>query len=188
MRLIPLRCPGRLARSGTGLVPSGASAGWTWPRRVVRRAGAGGAAGDDSSQPIRCPATLTAALGECTREGGYVGRHGVCRLGSRSGGGRAWGPAVRTTLMCQGFAGRCGTARRSDDGRGLEHDHVVVDFRYNLHERAAASARVARHPHRRSGIDLRSAPTVGVAGDVPMRALRGAAATRPCPGRTSGPR
>lgn len=42
---------------------------------------------------------------------------------------------MTTRLMCQGCARRCGDARRGDDGQGLDRDHVVVDFRYNLHER-----------------------------------------------------
>lgn len=40
-----------------------------------------------------------------------------------------------TALMCMGCSRRCGTARRGDDGQGLDHDHVVVDFRFSVPER-----------------------------------------------------
>jgi len=40
-----------------------------------------------------------------------------------------------TTLICKACARQCGIARRGDDGQGLDHDHVVVDFRFNVHLR-----------------------------------------------------
>lgn len=39
---------------------------------------------------------------------------------------------MTSNLLCPGCGRRCGTARRGDDGQGLDRGHVVVDFRYRL--------------------------------------------------------